>query len=162
MDEAEKSGDATVPRDLISVITQYNGLRREGKIAARAAQISYDTLAKAIELCSKFGITIAAHDPREATDSHWNQAINHIVLGSFRRGLQNGSFKQLRANTQFADPSRAGDLNRLYQHVVHQQGVRTLHDFRNPGALVLQEKKSAIYEERKRVSLVIIMFYPSF
>jgi len=152
MDEAEKNGMRSTPRDLISVITQYNGLRREGKTAARAAMIDYDVLSKAIELCSKFGITVAAHDPREPVDSHWNEGVSYIVLKSFRRGLQNGSYQFLRANTQFADPSRASDLHRLYLHVVLHQGARTIHNYRYPGVLERQEKKAAIYEERKRVS----------
>jgi len=152
MDEAEKSDQQIVPRDLISVITQYSGLRREGKIAARAALIDYDILSKAIELCSKLGITTAAHDPREAHDSHWNEGVSHVILKSFRRGLQSGAYRFLRANAQFADPTRAFDLNRLYLHIVHHQGIRTMHDFRYPGVLVRQEKKNVIYEERKRVS----------
>jgi len=156
MDLAAK-GPEIIPRDIVSVVSIYEGMNTEGVMAAQVSLIDNDTIARMIELCAKFGITRAVHDPRQAKDSLWNEGVAKIFMRSFRAALAAGDYDYLHANKQFADTGRAGDLRKLYNHVVHRQGKRTLSELRRPGALVEQERRASVYQYRTRVSL-----HPSF
>jgi len=152
MDLAAK-GPEVVPHDIVSVVSQYEGMNAEGVMAAQVSLIDNDTIGKMVELCAKLGFVKAVHDPRQAKDSLWNEGVAKVFMRTFRAALAAGDYDYLHANKQFADTARTRDLRKLYDHVVHRQGKRTLKELRRPGSVVERERLSAIYRYRDRVSV---------
>ncbi|KAH7049095.1 hypothetical protein BKA62DRAFT_818835 [Auriculariales sp. MPI-PUGE-AT-0066] len=147
-----RKGSDLIAQDLVQVTRKYAKMQQEGKKAAHVSVLSHASLSLMQAKCAKYGITHWAPDPREAVDSVWNLAQQHIFIDTFREAIIAGNYNHTSISKSFVS-SRLGNLNKLYKHYIfHVEGSRMLSNERQPGRLVAKEKRSAKYQDRYRLS----------
>ncbi|KZV82541.1 hypothetical protein EXIGLDRAFT_843616 [Exidia glandulosa HHB12029] len=152
-DRSSDTAEPLIPLDLVKIARKYAGMQKDGVTAAHVNRIHDTVFGEMQKQCAKYAIVRWAIDPYEAVDSEWNTVMRDIALSAFRYALLAHRYDYLHADHTFANPMRAGDLEKLYLHVVHhKQAGRTLGEETNAGSVTRREGKAVLYRGRGRVS----------
>ncbi|KAH7103231.1 hypothetical protein BKA62DRAFT_697774 [Auriculariales sp. MPI-PUGE-AT-0066] len=150
--DATREGAEIIPQNLVQVARKYGQMQHEGKKAARVSVLEHSVLELMQAECAKYGVTRWAPDPREAATSNWNLAQQHIFIDTFRAAVVAGDYDHKGVSRTFAS-SRLGDLIKLYRHHTFQvEGSRMQSNDRNPVKFAEKEGRSAVYQDRYRIS----------